>query len=284
MPVFVVLDRVEPEPRVAKIYTFLYGAFVATSVAVIVNGIAAGLLGDSAATVLSAPFIEESMKLLGILWAYRKKLVNGPLDGAVYAAIIALGFASVENILYFAVAASDGTLSLTFVMRGIFSPFAHPLFTIWTGIFLGKAILLGRRISNYVAMGLALSICLHLTWNLTAVLSGFSGVFPLLFMPLFIALFAYSIYYIVKLRKEEEIGMTKFVSVISNEFGIDYEQAKTFGYFRYALEIRKHLNRKQKRIFDRQRVAFSRLASMMTSKVTILQNEVDQLVVAIKSF
>ena len=284
MPVFVVLDRVEPEPRVAKIYTFLYGAFVATSVAVIVNGIAAGLLGDSAATVLSAPFIEESMKLLGILWAYRKKLVNGPLDGAVYAAIIALGFASVENILYFAVAASDGTLSLTFVMRGIFSPFAHPLFTIWTGIFLGKAILLGRRISNYVAMGLALSICLHLTWNLTAVLSGFSGVFPLLFMPLFIALFACSIYYIVKLRKEEELEMTKFVSVISNEFGIDYEQAKTFGYFRYALEIRKHLNRKQKRIFDRQRVAFSRLASMRTSKVTILQNEVDQLVVAIKSF
>ena len=284
MPVFVVLDRVEPEPRVAKIYTFLYGAFVATSVAVIVNGIAAGLLGDSAATVLSAPFIEESMKLLGILWAYRKKLVNGPLDGAVYAAIIALGFASVENILYFAVAASDGTLSLTFVMRGIFSPFAHPLFTIWTGIFLGKAILLGRRISNYVAMGLALSICLHLTWNLTAVLSGFSGVFPLLFMPLFIALFAYSIHYIVKLRKEEEIEMTKFVSVISDEFVIDYEQAKTFGYFRYALEIRKHLNRKQKRIFDRQRVAFSRLASMRTSKVTILQNEVDQLVVAIKSF
>jgi len=284
VPVFVVLDRVEPEPRVAKIYTFLYGAFVATSVAVIVNGIAAGLLGDSAATVLSAPFIEESMKLLGILWAYRKKLVNGPLDGAVYAAIIALGFASVENILYFAVAASDGTLSLTFVMRGIFSPFAHPLFTIWTGIFLGKAILLGRRISNYVAMGLALSICLHLTWNLTAVLSGFSGVFPLLFMPLFIALFACSIYYIVKLRKEEELEMTKFVSVISNEFGIDYEQAKTFGYFRYALEIRKHLNRKQKRIFDRQRVAFSRLASMRTSKVTILQNEVDQLVVAIKSF
>jgi RsiW-degrading membrane proteinase PrsW (M82 family) len=284
VPVFVVLDRVEPEPRVAKIYTFLYGAFVATSVAVIVNGIAAGLLGDSAATVLSAPFIEESMKLLGILWAYRKKLVNGPLDGAVYAAIIALGFASVENILYFAVAASDGTLSLTFVMRGIFSPFAHPLFTIWTGIFLGKAILLGRRISNYVAMGLALSICLHLTWNLTAVLSGFSGVFPLLFMPLFIALFAYSIYYIVKLRKEEEIEMTKFVSVISDEFVIDYEQAKTFGYFRYALEIRKNLNRKQKRIFDRQRVAFSRLASMMTSKVTILQNEVDQLVVAIKSF
>jgi RsiW-degrading membrane proteinase PrsW (M82 family) len=284
VPVFLVLDRVEPEPRVAKIYAFLYGAFVATSIAVIVNGIAAGLLGDSAATVLSAPFVEEGMKLLGILWAYRKKLVNGPLDGAVYAAIIALGFASVENILYFAIAASDGTLSLTFVMRGIFSPFAHPLFTIWTGIFLGNAILLGRRISNYVAMGLALSICLHLTWNLTAVLSGFSGVFPLLFMPLFIALFAYSIYYIVKLRKEEEIEMTKSVSVISNEFGIDYEQAKTFGYFRYALEIRKHLNRKQKRIFDRQRVAFSRLASMRNSKVTILQNEVDQLVVAIKSF
>jgi len=283
IPIFLALDRVEPEPRTAKIYAFLYGAFVATSIAGIVNGAVGGLLGESAAVVLSAPFVEEGMKLLGILWAFRKKLIDGPLDGVVYAAIIALGFASVENIMYFAVAASDGTLSLTFFLRGVLSPFAHPLFTMWTGVFLGKALVLGRRISNFVVMGLTLSICLHLTWNLTAVLGAVSAVFPLFFIPLFIALFAFSIYYIYKLRKDEEAEMIKIVPKVVDEFGISQEKANTYGYFRHALEVRKYLNRKQKRIFDQQRVAFSRLASMRATPGKMLQNEVDQLVATINS-
>ena len=51
IPIFLVLDRVEPEPRMAKIYAFLYGALVATSIALVVNGVVGGLFGDSAATV-----------------------------------------------------------------------------------------------------------------------------------------------------------------------------------------------------------------------------------------
>ncbi len=283
IPIFLALDRVEPEPRMAKIYAFLYGALVATSIALVVNGVVGGLFGDSAATVLSAPFVEEGMKLLGILWAYRRKLINSPLDGVVYAAIIALGFASVENILYFSVAASDNTLSATFILRGILSPFAHPLFTMWTGVFLGKALLLRRRISNFVAMGLAISICLHLAWNLTAVLSEVSGAIPLFSFPLFIALFAYSIYYIYKLRKDEEIEMIKTASSVAGEFGIPREKANVYGYLRHALEVRKNLDRKQRKIFDQQRVAFSRLVSIKATQQKPFQNEVDRLVATINS-
>jgi RsiW-degrading membrane proteinase PrsW (M82 family) len=261
----------------------LYGALVATSIALVVNGVVGGLFGDSAATVLSAPFVEEGMKLLGILWAYRRKLINGPLDGVVYAAIIALGFASVENILYFSVAASDNTLNATFILRGVLSPFAHPLFTMWTGVFLGKALLLGRRISNFVAMGLAMSICLHLSWNLTAVLSEVSGAIPLFSFPLFIALFAYSIYYIYKLRKDEEIEMIKMASSVASEFGIPREKANVYGYLRHALEERKNLDRKQRKTFDQQRVAFSRLVSIKATQQKPFQNEVDRLVATINS-
>jgi hypothetical protein len=223
------------------------------------------------------------MKLLGILWAYRRKLINGPLDGVVYAAIIALGFASVENILYFSVAASDNTLNATFILRGVLSPFAHPLFTMWTGVFLGKALLLGRRISNFVAMGLAMSICLHLSWNLTAVLSEVSGAIPLFSFPLFIALFAYSIYYIYKLRKDEEIEMIKMASSVASEFGIPREKANVYGYLRHALEERKNLDRKQRKTFDQQRVAFSRLVSIKATQQKLFQNEVDRLVATINS-
>lgn len=283
VPIFLTLDRIEPEPRAAKIYSFLYGALVATSIALVVNGIVGGLLGESATSVISAPFVEEIMKLMGILWAYRRKLINGPLDGVVYAAIIALGFASVENILYFSVAASDNTLSATFILRGILSPFAHPLFTMWTGVFLGKALLLGRRISNFVAMGLTLSICLHLVWNLTAVIGGVLWVIPLFSFPLFIALFAYSIYFIYNLRKDEAIEMMKLASSVADEFGISQEKANIYGYFQYSMEVRRKLSRKQKKKFDRERVAFSRLASIKASHQKPLQNDIDHLVSTINS-
>jgi RsiW-degrading membrane proteinase PrsW (M82 family) len=283
VPIFLVLDRVEPEPRAAKIYAFLYGAFVATSIAGIANGLVGGLLGGSAAAVLSAPFVEEGLKLLGILWAYRKKLIDGPLDGVVYAAIIALGFASVENVMYFSEAASNNTLSATFILRGVLSPFSHPLFTMWTGVFLGKALVLRRRISNFVAMGLALSICLHLAWNLTAVLGGISSVILLISFPLFITLFAFSIHYIYKLRQDEETEMIKIVPEVVDEFGISHEKANIYGYFRHALEARKYLDRKQKKIFDQQRVAFSRLASIKAAQDKLRQNEVDQLVATINA-
>ena len=283
VPVFLTLDRIEPEPRTAKIYAFLYGAIVATSVALIVNGLVGALLGSSASTVLSAPFIEEGMKLLGIIWAYRKKLIDGPLDGVVYAALIALGFATVENIMYFSAAASDHTLSITFIARGIASPFAHPLFTMWTGVFLGKALQLCRRISNHVAMGIALSISLHLCWNLASVLGAIFPAFLLITIPLFIALFAFSIHYIYRLRKDEEIQLIKISSHVANDFGISPGKANIYGHFRHAMEVRKRLNHKQKKIFDQQRAAFSRLAAMRASPEKLLQNEIDMLVATINS-
>ena len=57
--------------------------------------------------------------------------------------MVGVGFAFVENILYLAAAynGTDGTgpggtdaLTATFVVRCLFSPFAHPLFTAFTGV------------------------------------------------------------------------------------------------------------------------------------------------------
>ncbi len=71
------------------------------------------------------------------------------LDGIVYAGMVGIGFAFVENILYLA-AAYNGTdgmgpggteaLHRTFVVRCLLSPFAHPLFTTFTGIGVGIAV------------------------------------------------------------------------------------------------------------------------------------------------
>jgi len=63
------------------------------------------------------------------------------LDGIVFAGVIALGFATVENVLYYGCAINEGkeTLIALLIMRGVMSPFAHVSFTAMTGIGCGIA-------------------------------------------------------------------------------------------------------------------------------------------------
>ena len=98
-----------------------------------------------------APVTEEACKglfLLLLLW-WRGAELDGILDGIVYAGMVGIGFAFTENILYLAAAynGSDGVgpggvvgITTTFVVRCLLSPFAHPLFTAFTGIGVGLAV------------------------------------------------------------------------------------------------------------------------------------------------
>jgi len=94
--------------------------------------------------VFSAPLVEESAKGLAllILFFWKKDEFDDVIDGIVYAAMVGLGFAMGENILYYGrellAGGIVGSLSL-FVLRGMLAPFSHPLFTSMTGIGLGLA-------------------------------------------------------------------------------------------------------------------------------------------------
>ena len=79
--------------------------------------------------------------LLILLW--RRQEFDGVVDGIVYAGLAGLGFAFTENVLYLGRALQeDGAAGLvvTFVLRCLFGPFAHPLFTMAIGIGLGIAV------------------------------------------------------------------------------------------------------------------------------------------------
>ena len=102
------LDRVEPEPWSARIHAFLWGATVSTVVSGIVNGMVEVAAGVTVAAVVSAPIIEEAAKGLGIWYALRRRELDGVMDGVVYAGWTALGFAVVEDFLYFADASATG--------------------------------------------------------------------------------------------------------------------------------------------------------------------------------
>jgi RsiW-degrading membrane proteinase PrsW (M82 family) len=85
---------------------------------------------------------EEGVKLLATLaFAVRRREFDEPVDGIVYGAAAALGFAAVENVKYFAVGRLTAAL---IVARTFMSIPAHLLFSAIWGYALG-ARLVGRR-------------------------------------------------------------------------------------------------------------------------------------------
>ena len=213
-PVYVFLalrvDRYEPEPLSLLAGAFFWGATAATFVALILNtaGEAAvgawfgSDLGSFYGGSISAPVVEETMKaaVLFAVYRWRRSELNGVLDGIVYATMVGLGFATTENVLYYARASVEGgvPLAATFFMRGVISPFGHPLFTAMTGIGFGIAAHSARQSVRFLApaAGLLAAIALHSLWNTSASVGGglaFLGIFFLLMIPAFIALVVFAI-------------------------------------------------------------------------------------------
>jgi protease PrsW len=219
------LDKYEPEPWRYLAFTFGWGAFVATAIALFINTVGAelyGVRGDddpriNTIAIFVAPPAEETMKALPLfivlgLTLLHRRAIHGVVDGLVYAGYSAVGFAFTENILYFGAAyikgdeVSDGAgpvaFFFTFIIRGILSPFAHPLFTAMTGIAIGLAVR-NRNIGLRILIGLSgllLAMGLHGLWNFLAstgnwkiLLSGYFGIMlPLLAIVIGVAIWVRS--------------------------------------------------------------------------------------------
>src|SRR5699024_11061340 len=139
---------------------------------------------------LGAPVIEETAKGLGVLLLFlaRRRYFDGPVDGIVYAAMVAAGFAFVENILYFG--RSMEILPQIFVMRGILSPFAHVLFTLAIGVALGLAARSRARAAwlGALPVGWLVAVLLHALWNGSTFTGSFFGLYVLVQVPLFVSM------------------------------------------------------------------------------------------------
>src|SRR3712207_743968 len=181
------LDRYEPEPTVFLAVAFGWGALVATGGALVVQTLNQAIngSGEVVSAVLVAPVTEEAGKglfVLLLLWL-RRHVIDGLLDGLVYAGVVGIGFAFTENILYYAGAYAGGpgfgdggadAATGLFVLRGIFSPFAHPLFTSMIGIGVGIAVSTRSRALRFLAplVGYVVAVCLHAAWNGSAFIGG----------------------------------------------------------------------------------------------------------------
>jgi RsiW-degrading membrane proteinase PrsW (M82 family) len=205
------LDRWEPEPRILLLTALLWGAGVSTLSSLVVNTTASQWIYESTGdpvgssimtAVVVAPIVEEITKGIGVLLLFllRREHFDGPVDGVVYAATVAAGFAFTENILYFA--RSADLIWVTFVMRGLISPFAHLIFTACIGIAIGMAARSRKSTTVFFAfpVGLIGAMGLHALWNGAASIgNNFIWIFLFVQIPLFVAV----VVLMVWLRRQE---------------------------------------------------------------------------------
>src|SRR3954447_23196649 len=130
------LARYEPEPGRYRLAALGWGAVAAVILSFVAEQLLFSLPGtnDFLDTAVLAPVVEEFGKglFLVAIVLFRRSQVHGLLDGIVYAALVGIGFAVVEDILFYLSSLSQGgdaALTFTFILRGVMGPFAHPLFT-----------------------------------------------------------------------------------------------------------------------------------------------------------
>lgn len=172
------LDRYDPEPPWLIAGAFAWGGLAAIVFSYYVNTFVRDVTLEAtqdqfsafiASAVLSAPIFEELSKGVGvvILLIFFRREFDDVLDGIVYGGVIGLGFATVENILYYGGGLLTGNIVFLFLLRGIFSPFIHSTFTAMTGIGCG----ISRESHNWVVRiiapigGYILAVLLHMLWN-----------------------------------------------------------------------------------------------------------------------
>jgi len=193
------LDRWEPEPPRLLVLAFLWGASISILVSVIAEAVFDAAInpaqeGTSFVTAaVAAPIIEEAAKglfLLIMMTGRRRNEVNSLTDCLVYAGIIAVGFAWVEDIFYIANGETLAESLLTAGMRLVMGPFAHPLFTTMTGI--GVYFALHQRSAlaktGCLVAGFLGAAVMHGLWNGSALTgaAAYFGIYVAWMMPVFV--------------------------------------------------------------------------------------------------
>lgn len=217
-----IVDRYDPEPWWCLLLALSWGGIAACGFSALINtmvhamGNAVGgeAFGDVLGACVSAPLVEEftkGMAVFGIYYFLRREF-DGVVDGVIYATFAALGFAAVENIIYYGNAAKaemlmnkEGILASTFVVRGILAPWGHPLYTSMIGLGFGLARETTKTWVKWLAPigGYFFAAFLHSVWNTAATIS---NALVLLMLPLwFLFVLAFFILVIWMVRRKGRI-------------------------------------------------------------------------------
>jgi RsiW-degrading membrane proteinase PrsW (M82 family) len=182
------LDRYEKEPALLLGAVFGWGAVVAVVGALFAQLILEGAVtlvtgsqqaADLAGMTFFAPVTEETVKGFAVLvvFLFVRRELDSVLDGIVYAAVTALGFAATEDLFYLygelAHKGLAGMLGL-FFLRVVLGIWDHPFYTAFIGIGLALSRLSRSRALRWLAppIGWGLALGFHSLHNTLAALSG----------------------------------------------------------------------------------------------------------------
>ena len=181
------LDRYEKEPRILLGAVFGWGAVVAVLGALVAQLLLEGAVtlvtgsqkvADMAGMTLFAPVTEESLKGAAVLvvFFFVRRELDSVMDGIVYAAVTALGFAATENVFYlfgeYTEKGMQGMLGL-FFLRVVLGIWDHPFYTSFIGIGLALSRLSRSNVIRWLAppAGWGVALGFHSLHNTLATLS-----------------------------------------------------------------------------------------------------------------
>lgn len=205
-------DRYDKEPLKMLLKVFLMGIIVVIPTALIENVLSAvnmfpGILGVAFTAFLVAGFTEEFMKRLVVVkTVYLNPVFDEKLDGIIYCAFSALGFATIENVMYVVFSFSD--VESVGLYRAILSVPAHMLFAVTMGYYLSlaKYALTPEESGYYFKKSLIMPALLHGIYDF--ILMSQSSLLMLLFIPFVIYLWVVNLkklnaYYIDSKRQND---------------------------------------------------------------------------------
>ena len=185
-------DKYEKEPKRLLIACFLFGGvvsiFLTTILYLLFDFILPlpdkyNIIEQFARAFFIVALTEEFSKYVIVRYfAQTRKAFNEPFDGIIYAVMVSMGFAAVENIFY----VIEGGLQAA-LLRAFTAVPAHATFGILMGYFMGKAKFFDNRVRDNL-LGLALAILFHGAYDFFLFINFIPGISIGAFISLFIAI------------------------------------------------------------------------------------------------
>ncbi len=148
-------DRYEPEPPLFLLYAFVAGMISILPADVLELLLKKIILNRYLFYIVVVGLSEEFFKYLSVrLTVYNTREIDEPIDGIVYSTAVALGFATVENMIYM--------FSLgwkVIFIRSILTTLGHVVFSAMWGYPLYKTKMTGKK--RFIITGILLAALFH---------------------------------------------------------------------------------------------------------------------------
>jgi protease PrsW len=185
-------DKYEKESKIILAYTFALGAIVSvliTTILYLFFDLFLPIPDDFSIwqqfikAFFIVALIEEFSKYVIVRYYNQpKKGFNEPFDGIIYAVMVSMGFAAVENIMY----VFQGGLEVA-LLRAFTAIPAHAAFGVLMGYYIGKAKFSTHK-TKWNLIGLSTAILFHGTYDFFLFIDFIPGVFIGTFVSLLIGI------------------------------------------------------------------------------------------------